>query len=220
MGLHVIDAPAVHRAKLIARGQRLTWATLAYNVLEAVIAVSAGAAAGSVALFGFGVDSVIESGASITSLWRLGQDALPTARERAERIARRVIGVSFLALAAYVLYDAGHGLWVRERPHASWVGVALSATSLIAMPLLAAAKRRVGRAISSRAVVAESKQTDICAWLSGIVLVGLALNALAGWWWADPVAALLMVPLIAREGVEGLRGRDACACDECGPESA
>jgi cation diffusion facilitator family transporter len=201
---------------LVARGRRLTWVTLAYNVVEAVVAVAAGVAAESVALFGFGIDSVIEVAASVTSLWRLGRDADPAAREHAERIARRVIGASFLALAAYVAYDAARGLWLHEKPLGSWVGVALSATSLAVMPFLAAAKRRVGRALSSRAVEAEAAQTDVCAWLSGIVLGGLALNALFGWWWADPVAALLMVPLIVREGVEGLRGRETCGCGSCG----
>jgi divalent metal cation (Fe/Co/Zn/Cd) transporter len=214
----VVAAPtaAPGRAALVARGRRLTWLTLAYNVIEAAVAVAAGARADSVALLGFGIDSVIEVSASVTSLWRLGRDADLAAREHAERVARRIIGASFLALAAYIAYDAGRGLWMREKPHTSWIGVGLSATSLVLMPLLAAAKRRVGRALSSRAVVAEAKQTDVCAWLSGIVLAGLALNALFGCWWADPVAGLLMVPLIVREGVEGIRGRTTCACDSRG----
>jgi cation diffusion facilitator family transporter len=204
------------RATWVSRGRRLTWTTLGYNVIEAAVAVGAGASAGSVALLGFGIDSVIEVSASAASLWRLGRDADPAARAHAERVARRVIGASFLALAVYIGYDAGRGLWLHEKPHASPVGMALSAISLVVMPLLAAAKRRVGRALSSRAVEAEAKQTDVCAWLSGIVLGGLALNAVFGWWWADPVAGLAMVPLIVREGLEGLRGRSACGCDSCG----
>jgi len=221
MSIPVIVAPprAAGRVALVARGRRLTRLTLAYNVAEAVIAVAAGTAAGSVALFGFGIDSVIEIVASGTSLWRLGRDADPTRREHAERVARRAIGVSFLALASYVAYDAARGIWLHEIPRRSWIGIALSATSLVVMPVLAAAKRSVGRALASRAVEAEAKQTDVCAWLSGIVLGGLALNATLGWWWADPVAALLMVPLIAREGIESLRGHPACGCGECEHES-
>lgn len=213
MVLHTIGASAADRAALVARGRRLTWWTLAYNVAEGLVAVAAGAAADSVALFGFGVDSVIEVAASAASLWRLGRDADAAARERAERIAHRIIGACFLGLAAYVAYDAGRGLWLHDKPRATWVGVALAAASLVVMPLLARAKRRVGRGLGSRAVEAEATQTDLCAWLSAIVLGGLALNALFGWWWADPLAGLLMTPIIAREGVEGLRGRDACACD-------
>jgi divalent metal cation (Fe/Co/Zn/Cd) transporter len=207
--------PEPLRADFVSRGRRLTFATLGYNAIEAAVSIVAGISAGSVALIGFGADSVIEMTAGAASLWRLGRDAEPGRREHAERVSRRIIGVCFLLLAAYVLWESAAALVARERPEASLVGIALAAVSLLVMPLLASAKRTVGRALGSRAVTSEAKQTNVCAWLSAVLLLGLAANALAGWWWADPVAALAMVPLIAWEGVEGLRGRDACG-DGCG----
>jgi divalent metal cation (Fe/Co/Zn/Cd) transporter len=203
------------RALLVRRGRRLTLGTLAYNGVEAAVALAAGAAAGSVALVGFGADSLIEIAAGGAAFWRLARDANASERERAERLARRFIGVCFLALALYVLLESGVALVRRERPRESWPGIAIAALSLVVMPALAAAKTRVGRALGSRAVQSEAKQTNVCAWLSAIVLGGLALNALLGWWWADPVAGLAMVPLIAWEGIEGVRGRDACG-EDCG----
>ncbi len=215
--LAVVAAPdgAGDRRLLAARGRRLTLATLAYNSLEAAVALAAGAAAGSVALVGFGADSLIEIAAGGAAIWRLARDANASERERAERLARRFIGICFLALALYVLLESGAALVRGDRPRESWLGIAIAALSLVVMPVLAAAKTRVGRALRSRAVQSEAKQTNVCAWLSGILLGGLALNALLGWWWADPVAGLAMVPLIAWEGIEGVRGRDACGdvCD-------
>ena len=131
-------------------------------------------------------------------------------RVRVERITVRIIGWSFLALGAYVLLDAGKALWLRERPEASMVGIALLALSAIVMPVLARAKRRVARGLSSRALEADAAQTSLCAYLSVIALAGVGLNAALGWWWADPVAALAMVPIIAKEGLEGVRGEPAC----------
>ena len=125
------------------------------------------------------------------------------------------MGASFLILAAYVAYDAGKSLIAREPPESSYVGIALSALSLVVMPLLARAKRRVAAGLNSRAMQADSRQTDICAYLSAILLGGLLLNALFGWWWADPVAALIMVPIIAKEGVEALRGETCCDEGAC-----
>lgn len=211
-----MTAPALTRAAAVRRGTLLTWATIAYNCLEAVLAIGAGIAAGSIALVGFGLDSVVEVSASIAGLWRLRADASPAERERAEQTALRVIGVSFLVLAVYVCWDASMALWRREAPSESVLGIALACGSLIVMPLLARAKRRVAAQLSSRALTAEAKQTELCTYLSAILLAGLLLNAAFGWWWADPVAALVMVPIIGWEGVEAVRGRTVCA-DCCAP---
>jgi divalent metal cation (Fe/Co/Zn/Cd) transporter len=182
--------------------------------LEGVIAILAGLAAGSVALVGFGADSLIEVTASLTAIWRLRSDSDPGRRERSERISLRIIGILFLALAAYVAADATKSLITRQEPDASLVGLVLAAASLVVMPLLANAKRRVAVAMGSGALAAESRQTMLCTYLSAILLGGLILNAALGWWWADPAAALVMVPIIAREGIDAVRGR---ACDECCP---
>lgn len=208
-------AAAPDRQRLVRRGLRLNWATALYNSLEGIIAIGAGLVAGSVALVGFGVDSVIELSASGAAIWRLHADLDPARRERSERLTLRVVGLLFLTLTLYVAGDATKTLLMREPPRESPVGIALAALSLLVMPLLARAKRRVAVAMGSRALAAESQQTLVCTYLSAILLGGLLLNALAGWWWADPVAALGMVPLIAHEGIEALRGRDACG-DQCG----
>jgi divalent metal cation (Fe/Co/Zn/Cd) transporter len=157
---------------------------------------------------------VIEVSSGAALLWRLHMDA-PEKRERAERISLKVVGVSFLALAAYVAFDALKSLVARETPEASYAGIAIASLSLVVMPLLARAKRRVAAKINSRAMRADSRQTDICAYLSAILLGGLILNALFGWWWADPVAALLMTPIIGKEGVEALRGEACCDGGAC-----
>jgi divalent metal cation (Fe/Co/Zn/Cd) transporter len=204
------------RRAVVRRGQWLTWATIAYNSLEAVLAIGAGVAAGSVALVGFGFDSVIELGSSLAGLWRLRADAAPLHRWQAERLSLRIIGVAFLLLAAYVLVEAGRTLLTHTPPAGSLLGLLIATGSLIVMPLLARAKRRVAAQLASRALTAEARQTQICTYLSGILLGGLALNAAFGWWWADPVAALLMVPLIGWEGIEAVRGRTVCA-DCCPP---
>lgn len=208
-------ALASERATVVGRGQRLTTATLLYNCLEGVVSVALGLIAGSVALIGFGADSFIEVVATVAAMWRLHHDADPVRRATAERHALFLIGLSFLALAAYVAIDASRTLFAREEPHASPFGIVLAATSLVVMPWLARAKRRVASELSSAALRAEARQTDICMYFSAILLGGLSLNALLGWWWADPVAALAMVPLIAWEGREALRGRHACA--DCAP---
>lgn len=201
------------RARAVRRGQWLTWATLGYNSLEGVASVGAGLIAGSIALVGFGVDSFIEVTASAAAIWRLRVDADPARRARSERQTLLVIGWCFLALAAYVAFDAVRTLALRSQPDESPMGIAVAALSLVVMPLLARAKRRVADALVSRAIRAEARQTEVCMYLSVILLGGLVLNALFGWWWADPVAALVMTPLIAWEGREALRGR-AC-CDDC-----
>lgn len=202
------------REHAVRRGQRLTWATIAYNSLEALLSIGAGLMAGSVALVGFGFDSVIELSSSIAGLWRLHTDHSPAHRERAERHALRFIGICFLVLAVYVAADAIRTLWRREHPDESLLGIVIATGSLVVMPLLARAKRRVAATLASRALTAEARQTEICTYLSAILLGGLLLNAFAGWWWADPVAALVMVPLIAYEGAEAVRGRTVCA-DGC-----
>jgi divalent metal cation (Fe/Co/Zn/Cd) transporter len=201
------------RVRAVRRGQWLTWATLGYNSLEGLLSIGAGLFAGSVALIGFGVDSFIEVTASLAAIWRLRVDSDAQRRAFAERWALRVIGVCFLALAAYIAVDASRSLIGRAAPERSLFGIVIAAVSLIVMPLLARAKRRVGDALASRAIRAEARQTDICMYLSAILLGGLGLNALFGWWWADSIAALAMVPLIAWEGREAFRGRTCC--DDC-----
>lgn len=181
--------------------------TILWNCLEGLIAVGAGVAAGSVALVGFGVDSVIEVSSGIAVLWRLHGDHEP---EREKR-ALRMVGVSFIALAIYVGFDAVRTLWLREAPERSLTGIVLAVLSLAVMPMLARAKRGVAGRLGSAAMTADAKQTELCAYLSAILLGGLLLNALFGMWWADPVSALVMVPIIGREGVEALRGK-GCGC--------
>lgn len=199
------------RAQAVRRGLWLEYLTVVWNSLEALIAVAAGVVAGSIALVGFGLDSVIEVSSGAILLWRLHADRHGHRREAVEKRALKLVGISFMALAGYVGFESAEALWKRDAPDESLVGIALAAVSLVVMPLLARAKRRVAARISSRALHADSRQTDLCAYLSAILLAGLALNALLGWWWADPVAGLLMVPIIVNEGREALRG-EACGC--------
>jgi divalent metal cation (Fe/Co/Zn/Cd) transporter len=200
------------RARLVRQGLHLEYLTLGWNLVEAAVAVSAGLLAGSIALVGFGIDSVIEMSSGAILLWRLSSDRDEESREQIEARALKLVGASLLALAAYVAIEAAKTLIEGEAPHTSYVGIGLAIASLIVMPLLARAKRRVAAGIDSRALVADSRQTDICAWLSAILLAGLILNAWRGWWWSDPAAALLMVPLIAKEGIEALQGEHSCSC--------
>jgi divalent metal cation (Fe/Co/Zn/Cd) transporter len=195
------------RAGVVRRGLRLNYLTLAYNTVEAVVALAAGVVSGSVALVGFGIDSGIEMTASVAAQWRLRMDRHDARRIVAERRTRRIIGVCFLALAAWVGFDASESLLRREAPEPSPVGVGILVLSALVMPWLARQKRIVAQALSSHALKAEAKQTSLCAWLSVIALAGVGANALAGWWWADPVAALAMTPIILQEGIEGLRSR-------------
>ena len=186
------------------RGIHLEYLTIGWNSLEAIIAIASGIIAGSISLIGFGLDSVIEVSSGAILLWRLFSG------EHREELALKLIGISFLALAAYVAFDAAKSLWFRETPDKSYVGIGLAALSLMVMPRLASAKRKVASSIKSDAMHADSRQTDICAYLSAILLLGLGLNALLGWWWADPVAGLAMVPIIAKEGIEALNGDTCC----------
>lgn len=166
--------------------------------------------AGSIALVGFGFDSFIEVTSGAALLWRLHADVDKARRERLEAVSLKIVGVCFVLLAVYVSYDSVESLIRREAPEESLVGIVLAAVSLVVMPLLVRAKRKVARAIKSKALMADSKQTELCTYLSAILLAGLLLNALLGWWWADPLAALVMVPIIAKEGIEALRGDTCC----------
>lgn len=199
------------RAIAVRRGRLLEYVTITWNLLEGLISIGAGLLAGSIALVGFGLDSLIEVSSGAALLWRLHLDA-PERRERAEQIALKLVGISFLLLASYIALDAIKSLIQREPPDASFLGIGIATLSLAVMPYLAKAKRRVAAAIQSRAMEADSRQTDICVYLSAILLIGLILNALLGWWWADPLAAIIMVPIIAKEGIAALRG------ETCGEE--
>ncbi|BAL88533.1 putative cation efflux protein [Actinoplanes missouriensis 431] len=196
------------RAQLNRRSLLLAYATAGYNLLEGVVAIAAGAAASSVALLGFGLDSFVEVSSALVVIWQF-RSRMPEARER---LALRLIAVSFFALAAWVTIDAVRSLIAAEQPGAAPVGIAIAATSVVVMPLLVWAKRRTGRELGSATVVADSMQTMLCTYLSAIVLAGLLLNATLGWWWADPVAALVIAAVAAREGVQAWRGDQ---CDDC-----
>ncbi len=209
-----MESVSNERAARVRHGIRLQYFTIVYNCLEGLISVVAGLFAGSVSLVGFGFDSLIEVTSGAAVLWRLRLDRDTDRRERAEDATLRMVGWCFLALAAYILYDAGSSLVRHDPPDRSIPGIIIAGLSLVVMPLLASAKRRVAADIGSAAVRADSRQTDFCTYLSAILLGGLLLNALLGWWWADPIAALAMVPIIANEGVQSLRG-EAC-CDRCG----
>jgi divalent metal cation (Fe/Co/Zn/Cd) transporter len=196
----------------VNRGIVLEYLTIGWNILEGIVAILSGMLAGSVALIGFGIDSGIESASGGILLWRLQAERRGRDAEAVERRALKLVGLSLLLLAAYVAFDAGKTLVSRERPERSLVGIVLSILSLIVMPLLARAKRRAAAQLNSRALHADSRQTSICAYLSAILLGGLLLNALFGWWWADPVAAAVMVPIILHEGREALLGE---SCGNC-----
>ncbi len=210
-----VPAPAtkmVSRAQLLQRGRRLEYLTLAWNVLEGGVSITAGVLAGSVALIGFGVDSFIESLSGAVLLWRLRDGEVGESREP---IALRLVGMAFLVLAAYIAFDAGSSLLRKEAPEISWLGVGMTTLSVFVMPFLARAKRRTGQLLGSRALEADSRQTDICVYLSIIVLAGLILNAFFGWWWADSVAALAMTPIIVKEGWQSWQGQ-SCGCHASG----
>lgn len=206
--------PIPDRSSLAHRGRRLEYFTIAWNVLEGSVAIAAGLVAGSISLLGFGIDSFIEVISGATLLWRMSVDAEAKRRETNERIALRLVGLCFLGLAAYVAHEAIGDLNQRNASKHSIVGIILACFSLVIMPLLSRAKRRVGGALASAAMEADAKQAEFCAYLSAILLGGLILNAMFGLWWADPVAALVMVPFIANEGVEGIRGEVCRTCQD------
>ena len=202
----------LERAAVVRRGRRLEHFTITWNALEGLVAVVAGAVAGSISLVGFGIDSFIEVTSGSVLLWRMSVDAEVHQRERNEKRALRIVGVCVLALAAYIAYESVRDLWFGRPPEHSVPGIILACVSLVVMPLLSRAKRKVGRALGSSAMQADAKQTEFCTYLSAILLVGLLLNTFFGLWWADPVAAIVMVPIIAKEGVGGLQGK---TCEEC-----
>lgn len=208
---------ASSRSEQVARGVWLEWFTVGYNSLEGLVALIAGFLAGSIALVGFGLDSVIEVASGGALLWRLRGDAEESQRENMEATSLRIVGISFLALAVYVGYEGITSLAGKKTPEQSLTGIVLAMVSLVVMPLLARAKRRVAARIASAALTADAKQTEFCTYLSAILLGGLLLNVLFGWWWADPIAGLLMVPIIAKEGVDALRGKTCCASPPASP---
>lgn len=199
-----LDTP--RRAVLTRRIRWVVAATITYNVVEAVVALTAGHVASSSALIGFGLDSVVEVLSAAAVAW---QFAAPDP-ERRERTAMRIIALSFFGLAAFVTVDAARTLLSAAEPAHSAVGIALAAVSLLVMPGLSWFERRTGRELGSASAVADSKQTLICSYLSAVLLVGLVLNSTLGWWWADPIAAVLIATFAVREGIEAWSG-DACA---------
>lgn len=195
------------RVRLGRRARLLAGASVAYNVVEAVVAVTAGLAAGSVALVGFGLDSVVEVSSGLVILWQF-RARLPESRERQ---ALRLMALSFFALAAYVGVESLRALVSGQEPDASVVGIGLAIASLVVMPFLSWAQRRTGRALGSQAVVADSTQTLLCTYLSAVLLAGLLLNATLGWGWADPMAGLVIAAVAVREGAAAWRG-EGCGC--------
>src|SRR6266576_1491552 len=189
---------ALDRRLIAQRGKRLEYFTIAWNTLEGLVAVIAGAFAGSISLVGFGIDSFIEVISGAALLWRMSVDADVHRRERNERLSLRIVGVCFLALAVYILYESVSDLVARSAPQHSLPGIVLACVSLVAMPLLSRAKKKVGAELDSRAMKADARQTDFCVYLSAILLAGLVLNTALGWWWADPVSALVITPVIER----------------------
>ena len=196
------------RSQSVARAIRLNRITIGYNVIEAVIALAAGISAASISLIGFGLDSVIEVTGALIITWRLAQERRTGCKQPADRKATRLIAISFFALATYVAWQAITDLTTNSQPSASWVGIAIAGLSLIVMPWLARQKRKVAIDLGSRAQQSEASQTMLCAWLSAVLLVGLGANALLGWWWADPVAALAIAVLAGFEGWRAWRADD------------
>jgi divalent metal cation (Fe/Co/Zn/Cd) transporter len=200
----------VTRQAVARRGKRLEYFTIAWNSLEGLVAIVSGAVAGSISLTAFGIDSFIEVTSGCTLLWRMSVDADEQSRERNERFSLRIVGICFLALAMCVGYGSSSDLLRKKHPEQSIPGIVLACVSLVVMPLLSRAKKKVGHSLSSAAMRADAKQTDFCVYLSVILLAGLLLNAGLGWWWADPLAGLIMVPIIAKEGIDGMRTRTCC----------
>ena len=200
----------IARQAFVRRGRRLEYFTIGWNALEGLVGVGAGLLAGSISLVGFGMDSFIEVTSGATLLWRMSVDEDLERRERNEKLSLRFVGVCFIALATYIAYEAMLDLARKTAPAHSIPGIALACVSLLVMPILSRAKKKVGKALASAAMNADARQTDFCFYLSAILLLGLMLNAAFGWWWADPVAALMMVPIVLREGLDGVKERHCC----------
>jgi divalent metal cation (Fe/Co/Zn/Cd) transporter len=210
--LRVIAAPSSTRAdreRLVRQTRALAWAGIAWHVLEFAIALGAGLVASSIALVGFGIDSAIEAAAGLVVVWLFASRRAGSAS--AERRAQQLIAASFFLLAAYLAVEATRSLVTGSEPDASWVGIGLAAVTALTMPLLARVKTRLGRQLGSPATVSEGAQTMLCAYLSVALLLGLGANALLGWWWADPLTALAIAAVAAKEGRAGWRG-DTCGC--------
>jgi divalent metal cation (Fe/Co/Zn/Cd) transporter len=203
------EIAVLDRRESVRHGRRLEYLTIAWNTVEGLIAVVAGLIAGSDSLVVFGIDSFIEVTSGSVLLWRMSVDARVRDRERNEKRALKVVGICFLALAAYIAYESATDLWSKRTPEHSIPGIILACVSLVVMPLLSRAKRRIGLELGSAAMRADAKQTEFCTYLSAILLAGLLLNAIFGLWWADPVAGLIMAPIISKEGLEGLRAKPA-----------
>ena len=205
-------AVSLTRGALLRRGLLLEYLTVGWNIVEGLIAVAAGLMSGSIALVAFGIDSFVETISGLVLIWRLRTEERgqldEVALERVERRAEVLVGVAFLILAAYVAFESVRTLLAAEAPEASPIGIILTAVSIGVMLWLARAKRETGEALGSRALSADSKQTRACWYLSAVALAGLALNAVLGWWWADPIAALAIAVLLVREGREALSGED------------
>ena len=201
--------PVVPRAALVSRARLLAWIGLGWHVVEAAVAIIAGVVAGSIALVGFGADSLIEAAAGIVVIWLMAGER--SASAASERRAQQLVAMSFLLLAAYIGVEATRDLAGGQHPQVSWVGIGLSVVTLATMPPLARAKRRVADQLGSAATASESRQTMLCAYLSAALLIGLVANAALGWWWADPAAALVIALAAVSEARDAWRG-DACGC--------
>jgi len=208
VSLSQVEGPlsADRRRSLGRRAQLLAGASVSYNLLEAAVAITAGAIAGSVALIGFGLDSIVEVSSGLVILWQF-RHPMPESRERG---ALRVIAVSFFALAAYVTFEAVRTLLGTDEARPSNLGIGIAAASLLIMPALSWAQRRTGRELGSGSVVADSKQTLLCTYLSAVLLGGLVLNATLGWHWADPLAALVIAAVAIKEGLDAWKGDNCC----------
>jgi divalent metal cation (Fe/Co/Zn/Cd) transporter len=202
-------AQTAERAKLQRQVRWLAWGGIGWHVIEFAIALFAGIAASSIALIGFGIDSLIESLAGLIVLWLFTGSRIGS--RKAERRAQQMVAASFYVLAAYVGAEAIRSFIGGHEPEASWLGIGLAAFTAPTMPLLAIAKRRIGHKLGSSATVQEASQTQLCAYLSFALLIGLGANALLGWWWADPVTALAIAAVALKEGRESWRG-DSCDC--------
>jgi divalent metal cation (Fe/Co/Zn/Cd) transporter len=200
------------RERLVQRAKLLARLGLAWHGIEAAVAIGAGIAAGSIALIGFGADSLVESVAGLVLLWRFAGSRAGS--EGAELRAQKLIGLSFFAIAAYVGIEAGRSLAAAEHPEVSYIGIGLAAVTLLTMPPLAIAKSRVGEQLGSSATKSEGRQNMLCAYLSAALLIGLGANAIAAWWWADPTVALLIAGVAINEGREAWRGEACCAAPE------
>ncbi len=205
-------------AIIVQRGKRLEYFTIGWNSFEGLAALTTGIISGSISLVGFGVDSFIEVTSAVALLWRLSVMADEGSREKNEGFTLKIVGACFLALSVYVAFVAISNLLQKHSPAHSIAGIAIACAALVAMPLLSHFKKQIGHQLGSGAMVADARQADFCAYLSAILLIGLILNATVGCWWADPIAALLMTPIIAKEGINALQGKACCQVGCGGPK--